>query len=81
VTLNGFARARMRDEKLFASLSAMACSRAAADPAQFNAQSVSVILNAFAKMRIQDSRLFAIMAETTRSIPKADFCPQAVVNP
>jgi len=80
VTLNGFARARMRDERLFAALSAMACSRAASDPGQFNAQSVSVILNAFAKMRVQDARLFAMMAETTRGIPRGDFCPQAVVN-
>jgi len=80
VTANAFARARMRDERLFAALSEMVCSLAERDPGQLNAQAVSVLLNAYAKLQIRDARLFRVLADVTRAIPRADFCPQAIVN-
>jgi len=80
VILNGFARAGIRDEKLFASLSSVALVLSNSRRQDFCAQAISIIVNAFAKLQIRDEALFDNLASCALDVSPSDFSPQAIAN-
>jgi len=80
VILNGFARAGIRDEKLFQSLSKVAIFLSHNKKEDFCAQAISIMVNAFAKLHIKDEELFHNLASCALGVSPSDFSPQAIAN-